>query len=76
MVIQPCPMCRQLGADVKKPLGSQVTWCRTDECILRVQLCSANEATFNSTACKVGALSGAATHGSDHAAYRQVKRKG
>lgn len=34
----------------------QVTWCRTDECIRRVQECGANEPTFNPEACKVWAI--------------------
>jgi hypothetical protein len=34
----------------------QVTWCRTEECIRRVQECGANEPTFNPEACKVGAV--------------------
>ena len=31
----------------------QVTWCRTEECIRRVQECGANEPTFDPEACKV-----------------------
>ncbi len=34
----------------------QVTWCRTEDCIRRVQECGANEPTFNPEACKVGAM--------------------